>query len=207
MVLKYNGNRIKASYCELLNFKEGCIVMEITIKRMLIGLTISLFLVSCGGGGSDGDYEESAYNGHWEESPECDYDATTGQGNIYKLYLSGNSLTVDSVKYPTSDCSGSATTELVLYYSLIYGQDEADVSSVCNNAREVDIVLESGILNGVNQTVQELVNDVGIAAESYDLICTSGNRLYFGDTDDQDYDGTSYDNRPILIDDSYYLVK
>ena len=176
--------------------------MKILMNRMLIGIALSSLLVSCGGGSSD---NESAYNGTWKELPECDYDASTGNGDTYTLDISGNDFTVDSKRYSTSDCSGTSTRERVLNYRVTYGADIPNASSICSNTREADFALTGGVLNGVVQTVDEL-KARGVDEEAYDLICSSNNRLYFGDTSEQATDGTTRERRPVLIDDEGFLI-
>jgi len=177
--------------------------MNTTVNKLLIGFALSSFLVSCGGGGS----EESAYDGRWITSPQCEYDADNEEGVVVINEITGNSLTSDIKNYVTSDCSGSPINKATLNYSLSYGDDKPSASSICSNTREVDIELTSGTINSIDVPVTVLANKLDIDTETYDLICTNNNKIYFGDNEDDATDGTTAEKRPTVLDDEFYFVK
>ena len=177
--------------------------MNSIVNKLLIGFALSSFLVSCGGG----DSKESAYDGRWITSPQCDYNADDEEGVVAISEISGNSLTSDLKNYVTSDCSGSPVNEVILNYSLSYGADKPSASSICSNTREVDVELTSGSRNGTDVPVKALAKSLNIDIEVYDLICSSNNKIYFGDTDEDATDGTTSEKRPVILDEEFYFVK
>lgn len=179
--------------------------MNNNVSKVLFGCIASTLLVACGGGGSSKAQSISTYNGNWKTSPACMYDADDNIAIKMTINIMGSSLVATGYGYNTSDCSDVSFFKTISNYSLKYGDDKTNASSICSNTKEVDITLTGGSINGITKTAQEISAISNEPIKRYDLICTSGNNLYGGDGSTKD--GTSPANRPTQIDDTDALIK
>jgi hypothetical protein len=146
----------------------------------------------------------NVYNGSWVTSPQCIYNSQTGQGiRSFWDFQNGNGV-LNSNIYSTSDCSGNYNSQQ-LAYNFSYGNTLPNVSSICANVVEVDLVLVSATRNGQPVAISQL--DSSIQTRQYNLLCADNNHLYFGDTrSDNHHNGSSLRNRPLSLDqDSPFL--
>ncbi len=146
----------------------------------------------------------NVYNGSWATSPQCIYDSQTGQGvRSFWSFQNGNGI-LNSNIYSTSDCSGNYNSQQ-LAYNFSYGNTLHNVSSICANVVEVDLVLVSAIRNGQSVPISQL--DSSIQIRQYNLVCASNNHLYFGDLSDNFYNGSSIRRRPLSLDQDYPFLR
>jgi len=145
------------------------------------------------------------YNGSWGTSPQCVYNNQSAQGISSFWNFSGGNGILNSNTYGTSDCSGSHDS-LQLGYQFQYGNTLPSTSSVCANVVEVTMVLVSATQNGQSIPFSQL--DSTVRVRQYDLVCATGDRLYFGDTRSNPfYDGSSTHRRPTDLDQDYPFLR
>lgn len=196
--------------------------MQTKIKKSLAPLSaltvaglLSLLLTACGGssssfkvggdaspefspGASNPAGDVTAYDGRWTTSPACIYDAFRSEAFQYQWEIQGNSAVLTSDVFDTSDCSGQAVSVEFLY-QFQYGSQRPQVSSVCRDVREVDMVLIAVQRDGQSVPLSQLAADISLY--QYNLICTTGDKLYFGDTSsDPFFNGVTPRRRPISLD-------
>ena len=151
------------------------------------------------------DININIYNGSWGTSPGCVYDSQTGLGTrSFWDFQSGNGI-FNSHTYSTSDCSGDYHSQQLAYH-FQYGNTLSNVSSVCGNVVEVDMVLVSANQNGQPVDLSQL--DPSIKIRQYNLLCANNNQLYFGNTrSDNFHDGSSLRRRPLALDQDYPFLR
>ena len=184
------------------------------MKRKLMGLTSTIFvtglLTACGGGGgsSNSNFTGTAnaiYDGTW--GGVCEYDSDFMEADIFLLTIDGTRATIDFDTYPTSDCSGTASDNGQIVYSLDFVGTQNPSTGICEIDDLVNTKIVSANANGVslsesqiNQIKDLAVDDGGFPDFSLSCISPDGNDLYF--FDEASGDGKTEATRPIQIDDT-----
>jgi len=194
------------------------------MNRLLkqLSLTSSIaFLTACGGGGGGGSGDASSvsdYDGVWRPPIACEDDSyvlgneTFLESSEGTITINGSTAILDVTEYSaSSDCTG-INDKYSSNITLDYGDDAPTASSVCSNAREIDVTINSFTVNGIEISGSELTNAIANdqvpSLDSFGLICTSddGARLYGGDDENGTKLGDSEATRPTQIDDTFYFV-